>query len=117
MQLHQTRIHEADHHHRGSRRGLDHRRNRCAQQKTHRRPRRQPFKDGLQPIARLLFETLAHQIHAVEEHGEPAQHRQYAKDIHIFTLRFYHFSHCTSSFYHANVNASLYIHNISLYCC
>ena len=46
---------------------------------------RQLLQQDAQRIARALFEALAHDLHAVEEHGQAAKHGYDAENIHTYT--------------------------------
>ena len=69
-QRQQTGIDEADHHHRRGRRTLDGRRHRRARQDAAQRLTRETAQHGPHFAARNLLQSLAHQFHGEQEHGQ-----------------------------------------------
>ena len=65
--------------------GLDYGSDQHAGQQPRKGVPRQLLQQNAQRIARTLFEALAHDLHAVEEHGQAAKHGYDAEDIHTYT--------------------------------
>ena len=78
-QGHNAGVDKAHHHNRGGRRGLNDRRHNQAHKKALGRVGGQPFQYGLQLAAGTLLQALAHDRHAVQEHGQAAHQGQYVE--------------------------------------
>jgi len=76
---------QADRQDDGGRGGLDYGRDQHAGQQSSKGVPRQLLQQDAQRIARALFEALAHDLHAVEEHGQAAKHGYDAENIHTYT--------------------------------
>ena len=76
---------QADRQDDGGRGGLDYGRDQHAGQQARKGVPRQLLQQDAQRVARALFEALAHDLHAEEEHGQAAEHGYDAEDIHTYT--------------------------------
>ena len=88
VQLHDAAVDETDHHNGGSAGRLDHGGDAEAQEKALERVIGQLAQDLLQLAARLLFQSLAHDVHAEQEQGQAAQERKNVEDCHMCVPHF-----------------------------
>ena len=82
MQLHDTAVDKADHHNGGGAGTLDHGGDAQTQEKALERAVGQFAQDLLQLAAGLLFQRLAHDVHAEQKQRKAAQKRKDVEDCH-----------------------------------
>ena len=88
VQFHQARVDEADRHNGGSAAGLNDGGDSHAQQQRPDGAGSHRGEDTLQFAASGLLQRLAHQVHAVQEHGDAAHQGEYIKNGHRITRPF-----------------------------
>ncbi len=82
-QRHQPRVYKANDHDRRGRRALNDRRHAKPCQKARSRLARHFAEQRAELSARTALKRLSHQAHAEQKQAQPADHRQYVKNIHL----------------------------------